>query len=204
MIPNIVPSGVPAAPPIPAGVVPPAAGVLAPTGTRKVARFIAAESAQSTIQLATDGQLPSLQLIEAGKTVTETTKGSTMNPLLVLGAIAASFCMSVMLLTTDFGSTEKDEALQYARDTLASDYEGQRGPLLPYQIHLREAQQAYSRDDRKTARDHYRKVLDLLHAEGGDRFHGLTGTPARDKQLEELLSKLLGEDASSGILINEP
>jgi len=204
LIPNTVVGGVPAAPPVSAVMAAPTAGVLAPAGTRKVARFIAAESAQSTIQLAADGQLPSLQLIEAGKTVAETTKGSSMNPLLVLGAIAASFCVSVMLLTTDFNSSGGEQKLNEARQQLETYYKGQRGPLAPYQIHLREAQQAYSRGAFKTARDHYRKVLDQLHVEGGDRFHGLTGTPASDKRLEELLSILLNQDVSSGLLPDEP
>jgi hypothetical protein len=198
-----------AAPPMPRGIVPPVAvppapAAIVPAASRKVARFIAADPSQATFQLAADGQLPNLQLIEAGKTVTETTKGSSMNPLLVLAAIAASFFMSVMMLVTDFGSSGTEVRLNDARQQLETYYKGQRGPLAPYQIHLREAQQAYSRGALKTARNQYRKVLDALHAEGGDRFHGLTGTPASDKRLEELLSMLLDQDGSSGLLIDEP
>jgi hypothetical protein len=169
-----------------------------------VARFIAAEPSQATFQLAADGQLPSLQLVEAGKTAAETTKASSMNPLLVLAAIAASFCISVMMLLTDFESSGTEQRLNDARQQLETYFKGQRGPLAPYQIHLREAQQAYSRGARKTARDHYRKVLDELHAEGGDKFHGLTGTPASDKHLEELLSTLLAQDGTSGSFVEEP
>ncbi len=71
-----------------------------------------------------------------------------------------------------------------------------REPLAPYQVELREAQQAYSRGQPNVAQAHYRKVLDMLRAEGGSRFRGLTGAPARDKNLEELLSRLLGQGYS--------
>lgn len=186
----------PVAPPVPVAPLPgvPAPGVPATLGTRKVARFIAADPAESMIQLAADGQLPNLQLVDAEKPAAETAKASTMNPLLVLGAIAFSFCASVMLLMSDIGGPGSEQKLQEVRQQLQTYYQGERGALLPYQVHLREAQQAFSRGDRKTERQHYRKVLDLLRAEGGSRFRGLTGTPTSDKKLEDLLSKLLVDD----------
>lgn len=185
--------GTAVAPPVAA----PLPAVAPPGGTRKVARFIAADPAESMVQLAADGQLPNLQLVDAEKPVVETAKTSTMNPLIVLAAIAASFCASVMLLLTDFGSSEGEQHLSQVRQQLEAYYQGDKGKLAPYQVHLREAQQAYSRGDRKTERQHYRKVLDQLRAEGGSRFRGLTGTPTSDKKLENLLSTLLGDDQDS-------
>ncbi len=67
----------------------------------------------------------------------------------------------------------------------------------------REAQQAYSRGDRKTELQHYRKVLGMLHIEGRSRFHGLTGTPKKDKDLESRLSILLGQEEPTVISIDE-
>lgn len=155
------------------------------------------------IQLASDGQLPNLQLVDAEKPVVETAKASTMNPLLVLAAIAASFCASVMLLLADFGSSESEQQLTQVRQQLQAYYQGEKGKLAPYQVHLREAQQAYSRGDRKSERQHYRKVLDQLRVEGGSKFRGLTGTPTSDKKLENLLSTLLGDDPSATMVGEE-
>ena len=57
--------------------------------------------------------------------------------------------------------------------------------LEPYQVLLREAQRAYTRGDRKTERDDYRKVLDMLRAERGSYEKGLTGSRTSDKELED-------------------
>jgi hypothetical protein len=63
--------------------------------------------------------------------------------------------------------------------------------LEPYQILLRDAQQAYSRGDHRAQRDCYGKVLDLLRAERGSEEKGLTGSRSKDKELEEALLVLL-------------
>lgn len=62
-----------------------------------------------------------------------------------------------------------------------------------YQIYLRDAQRAYARGDRVTERKLFRQVLDLLRAERGP-FDTITGTPSRDKRLEEQIVILLRED----------
>ena len=64
--------------------------------------------------------------------------------------------------------------------------------LEPYQLLLREAQQAQSRGDDKTERKRYHKVLDMLRAERGAEERGLTGSRSKDKELEEAISVLLG------------
>jgi hypothetical protein len=170
-------------------------GALVPAGSKKVARFIAADSAQSTIRLAPDGQLPSLHLVDVGQSTKDIAKGSSINPLLLIAGIATSFCVSVMLLMTDLQSGGANQVRDAARQQLESYYRGQEAALAPYQVHLREARQAYSRGDLKSERSHFRKVLDMLHAEGGTRFRGLTGTASSDKRLEEILSTLLGQEA---------
>ena len=63
--------------------------------------------------------------------------------------------------------------------------------LQPYEVLLREAQRAHTRGDYKTECRNYRKVLDMLHAEGIFELKGVTGTRSRDKALEEALSVLL-------------
>ncbi len=173
----------------------PVAGAVAPPGQRKVARFIASEAAESSLQLAPDGQLPTLSLVDNLKVAKEVTDGSSINPLILVIAIAGSLCVSMVLLFSDVGGDgQVDPVGDRIRRDLELYYKGQKEPLAAYQVNLRQAQQAYSRGDLRTAQQQYRKVLDMLRAEGGDRFHGVTGTPASDKNLEDKLSRLLGQD----------
>ena len=173
-----------------------------PAPARKVARFITADSAPSTVQLAPNGELPTLQLAEGVQSGKGGSKVSTMNPLVVVGAACLSFCLCVVLLLVDFDTLGVDSRHESGiRQKLESYYKNQEGPLEPYQMHLREAQQARSRGNRQAEQQHYRKVLDLLHAERDprDRFRGLTGTPQSDQNLEKLLATLLaGQQADGG------
>jgi hypothetical protein len=163
----------------------------------KVARFLTADLIPSTVSLSPDGQLPKLTLTDTAKPTEQRSEGSTFNPLVLFAAVAISLCASVMLLMTDFEGAADDEQGAQIRQQLMHYYQGAREPLAPYQAHLREAQQAYSRGQNAVAQTHYRKVLEMLRAEGGSRFRGLTGAPARDKNLEELLSRLLGKSYST-------
>jgi DNA-directed RNA polymerase subunit RPC12/RpoP len=170
-----------------------------PAPQRKVARFITADSAPSTVQLAPGGELPKLQLTE-GVQVKRGTQGPGMNPLVLVGAACLSFCMCIVLLLMDFDTTTVDSQQENRiRQQLESYYKDQDGLLAPYQAMLREAQQARSRGDRPAEQRQYRKVLDLLHAERRDphdRFRGLTGTPRSDQNLEKLLASLLTGSSS--------
>ena len=168
---------------------------------RKTARFITAESAApATVQLPPGGELPKLQLAE--NTLRKSgAKDSKMNPLVLVGAACLSFCLCIVLLLSDFDAPETDSTQEAAiRQTLESYYKNQEGPLAPYQVELRDAQQARSRGDRAAEQRHYRKVLDLLHAERDprDRFRGLTGTPLSDQNLEKQLARLLTSQSGGG------
>jgi predicted lipid-binding transport protein (Tim44 family) len=165
-------------------------------GQRKVARFIAADAAQSALALAPDGQLPTLTLVDTAKVEKDPNEGSSINPLFLIIGGAISVCLSVVLLFADLGGEGSDPGEDRVRQQLELYYKGQREPLAAYQSRLRQAQQAYSRGDRKTANQNYRKVLELLRSEGANRFGGLTGTPSGDKRLEELLSRMLSQDYS--------
>jgi hypothetical protein len=172
----------------------------APPSQRKVARFITADSAPSTVHLAANGELPKLHLTEGMQQAKAGPKTSGFNPLVLVGVASLSFCLCIVLLLADFGSMTVDTRQEAAVRRQLESYYNTEGPLASYQVHLREAQQARSRGDRQTEERHYRKVLDLLHAERDprDRFRGLTGTPVSDKKLEELLATLLAGHASDG------
>jgi hypothetical protein len=179
----------------------------APAPARKVARFITAETAESRLQLA-DGKLPELHLREGGKAEKKAAdaedKSKTVNPLVMFAALSLSVVFSIILVMVDFNPPNRStvRAQDAARAQIKRNYFGDQDlytnlqtakPLKPYQILLREAQQAHTRGDAKTERACYRKVLDMLRAERETFARGVTGSRENDKQLEEHISTLLND-----------
>jgi hypothetical protein len=170
-----------------------------PAPRRKVARMISADSPQSTVRLAADGQLPQLQFEESGKKEKAAAKSATVNPLVLSLVLLLSTALSVLLVLVDVGPTGPSNAQQKAaaRRLIEDKYFGSsrlsRSELEPYQIYLREAQGAHARSDRKAERENYRKVLDLLRAESAGRERGVTGSRDRDRTLEKQIVILLND-----------
>ena len=165
----------------------------APRAGGKVARFIPAEAAQSKLKPADDGKLPGLRLHEtADGSRKEKTQGT--NPLVLVALLSLSVVMTVVILFWDVepndGSSENDKAV--ARSQIGENYFADLGnqALKPYQVYLRNAQQAHVRGDAKAEREMYHKVLKLLRAER-QPGESLTGTLQRDRDLEEYLTTLL-------------
>jgi hypothetical protein len=187
------------------GPTPPVAPAPAPPGRpRKTARFISAETAQSTIKPAPDGKLPELRLEDKDRAVAEEGKSKSVSPLTLLAIISLSVAASLMLVFVDFEQSQgvnlerKAEARLYIeRNYFPNVTDGtidkNRKPA-NYQILLTDAQQAYARGDRKTERAKYNRLLDMLRAEREVFQKGLTGSPARDKDLEARITILLGPD----------
>ena len=174
-------------------VMPPAASAAAPP--KKTARFAAAVNAPSTVTLTSDGKLPELQLTEALSKAkgTETKKGS--NPLLLIAVFTVSaLCTLLMLFSDPSGAPTVRNDAATAHQELQHYYLNVPGSPKAYHNLLRESQRAYARGDRKTERDAYKKVLEMLHAEGLDPYKGMTGTPSGDRDLERLLGVLLRTD----------
>jgi hypothetical protein len=168
----------------PAPVAPPAV----PQTPRKVARFISAETAQSTLQPAADGKLPELHLVDIGQKEDEEKKPSSMSPLSLFGIIAGSLVLTlVILLLGDTSNTGNTEAKAKAWSQIEANYFTDPGSneLQPYNQLLREAKRAHLSQDRKTEREMFDKVLVLLRAERSQTQKGLTGSRERDKKLEE-------------------
>jgi uncharacterized protein YbaR (Trm112 family) len=187
-----------AAPPQPPGASP-AAGTSSgpPPSARKTARFITAAAAQSAIKVASDGKLPELHLLEGNQKDKADAKGNAVSPLMLVAALVFSVGMSMALVLMPSGSEDLSLAARRAnaRQDIADKYFSDLDPkkaLEPYQILLREAQAAYSRGDRAAETGRYRRVLDMLRREHGPFDKGLTGSPSRDKELEEQLTVLLG------------
>ncbi|MBU4270548.1 MAG: hypothetical protein KKE86_06155 [Planctomycetes bacterium] len=168
-----------------------------PAPRKKVARFISAETADSTLRPAADGKLPELQLDEGAIRQKPQEKSSSMNPLVLLGVLSVSVVLSIVLAMIDLNppADPRSKTKEQQRYLIERDFFGtgniDNRTLKPYQILLREAQRAYTRGDYKTERENYRRVLEMLRAERGADRKGLTGSRRRDMQLEEAISVLL-------------
>jgi len=166
---------------------------------RKVARFIVAEASDSTLQLAADGKLPELHLEEGTAKEKLAAASASMNPLILVGGLcAAAVLWGVLILTlmqspTVSGSAQKDQARFQIETKFFGSGNIEDKSLQPYQKLLREAQRAHTSGDKKTEHSDYRQVLDMLRAERGTHEKGLTGSPERDKELEDAISVLLSE-----------
>lgn len=168
------------------------------TGGRK-ARFITAGTAESRLQPATDGKLPSLKLEQDEPTEKpkEKSEGATIHPLVLFCALCLSVLVSITMVLIDVDSPQTDRSREQtqARWTIEREYFSHldpNQPLVAYQLLLRDAQRAHARGDQQAERDAYRRVLRLLRAER-DRFTGLTGSPKSDRELEELITTILRE-----------
>ena len=161
---------------------------------RKVARFISADAAQSTLQLASDGKLPELHLLDGNKKDEQTKQSSSLSPWALFGIVASSAILSIMIFvlgnTSPAGNTEgrarawKEIEANYFVDPAGNE-------LKPYNLLLREAKRAHQSQDRKSQRESFNKVLDLLRAERNVNEKGLTGSRERDKKLEEHITVLM-------------
>lgn len=160
---------------------------------RNVARFIPGGAGGSSATLAADGRLPELKLQE-GQARRSTGDAEATNPLVMAGVLCLSFVMSAALLLVDFDAPAGNRQQAQARQRLPEFYQESQGPLLPYQQYLRDAQRAHSRGDVQTERQMYRKVLQLLRAEGRSRYASVTRTPSEDRELERLLAILMMEE----------
>lgn len=181
------------APPARPGVV----ATITPTrGTgRKVARFITPTTAQSSLPLAADGKLPELRLKESLQDPSASQEAKSLNPFVLLVAVCLSLGLSLVLVLMDVSPKDitLEQKKQQARYIIDTEYigTGEEKTLEQYQLDLREALAAFDRGDYKKEREYYRKVLDMLRAERPDPKRGVTGSPARDRRLEEQITILL-------------
>lgn len=162
---------------------------------RKVAKFITDAGGEPLVRLGEDGHLPELSLEDAGKRGKKTAEDgdSGGNPALVIVALGGSVLLSVLMLLFDMGGFDSNaSSIRQAREEIQRFYGEEGKPIRQYQIHLRQARQAWSRGDRAGERREYLKVLGMLRAEGNERsFSGVTGNRDEDRALEELIGTLL-------------
>lgn len=190
-----------------ASVTKPAEKSTAKAGPKK-ARMITSATVASNVHLAADGKLPELKLNdgeseeEEEKAADKKGEGGT-NPIVLIGVMCGSVLFSVLLVLAEFETSEHHTSDKASARHELEDFYTNLGdpnkpdapppPPVPYQILLREAKQAFTRGDFAGERAMYRRVLDLLHSEGRNRFTGLTGSPHKDEDLEKILSTLLAK-----------
>jgi len=197
-VPAITPP--PAAPPTafarpPVPTVPPVASALVATTQPNVARFIAAASQDSTVQLTADGKLPELSLAEATAKKKQTSE-SNASPLVLGLALVGSTLLSLVLLVWDFnGGVANTTTTDEARTAIQEFYIHQEGPLLPYQVLLKDASLAHSLGKFDDEVQCYRRVRDMLYSESKNKYAGVTGTKTSDKELMDLLGVLLDKES---------
>jgi len=159
--------GGPPPPPLP----PPLPKTSPPTAVaeRKTARFISAEVARSTLEIAEDGQLPELQLQEREqKKKTEERSDTTINPLVLFGVVSLGVVASVLLVLYEGPERPESQGVRNARAAIERCWSNvdSNDPLKPYQLYLRQAHLAHTHGDFKAERQLYRKVYQLLQVEG--------------------------------------
>ena len=167
-----------------------------PSQSSKVAKFIAAGADRPAVEIATDGRLPELKLAETAEKIRSQEKVAGSNPLLLVFVMLISLGLSVLMLFTDFEQgTSGSDRKREARAKIEKEFFGDESkPLAPYQVLLREAQQAHSRGDRRAEREVYQRVVELLRAERRIGFTSVTGKELDDKKLEDLISELLADE----------
>ena len=180
-----------------------------PPQARKVARFVTADAAESSLKIAPDGQLPNLQLQDVDKKDKSQGKARSIPPLVLVAAWVFSVLMTIAIFMFSGNNSdsaaltrEKAHAMQEIEDQYFGDpwHPGAQG-LLPYQLLLREARQARARNDLKAEKQCYRQVLDLLRTEarGGGQSSskhlgkGVTGSRVDDRELEKKIITVLGD-----------
>lgn len=169
---------------------------------RQVARFITEHPGETLVKLGDDGQLPELTLSDAQKSQVKSESPRERNPLLLYGALAFSFVMSVGLLLMDSpgpGTSANLDGAGESRQKIIA-YFGEDGARFePYQQELRQALIEAARGDDAAERRHYRRVLQMLNASDirdPANPNGLTGRMTgrgrhSDDELREILQDLL-------------
>lgn len=171
----------------------------------EAAKFIADEAAETRVQLGADGRLPSLQFqSRVAEQDPQEPHARDSNPLLLIGVLCFSITLSVILLVLEpqqgpSNVAAKDEA----RRAILESYTGLDPQLMPderrLRERLREALEAFHRDDYASERRLYREALNMLKNESNRGARGLTGPrqatmPPNDEHLEQQLATLLSGD----------
>ena len=162
---------------------------------RKAARLLSGETAETWLPLGADGQLPELVVKDEQQAETQKRDTSESNPLLLVAVLVGSVAMSLLLLFVPEEGPGNTGTLTDSLQALETSYIG-KGDLKPYQLLVRKALEFEHEGERGQAKEVYRQLLDMLHAEKRSSSEFLTG-PAfsskepNDRSFEKHLKVLL-------------
>lgn len=161
-----------------------------------VARLVTARAPAETVEVGSDGKLQALTLREPDEKTPDDGDAKPPNSRLTVAVVLMSLLMSIALLFLDPEPATQSRLRDRieARDAVAAFLPEAGTPDAPYQSLIREGLLAAQRGDRATELLAWRRLLELLHVEHRSRFAGVTGSPARDDELKDLLTTLLGRD----------
>jgi hypothetical protein len=164
-----------------------------PEAPKPVAKIIAAEPVQP--QLAEDGKLPTLSLIDDEDQPKDPEDAMSKNPAILGIVVCGSILLSCLMLMLAGQTTEKKkQAVEIAQEEIRQFYEAKpEEEPKPYQVDLRDAQVAHSRGDHWAEVRAYQRVMRRFTSEDRNQFRGVTGSPTWDTELQELVSTLLTE-----------
>lgn len=174
--------------------------------TANVAQFITDGPGDPLVRLGEDGHLPELALVEGDSRKARESRQKQTSPIVLIVVFALSLGLTMLMLFMEvnpFGSNAAKK--QEARQKIQKYYGNPDEELAPYQIHLRQARQAFARGDLEGERSEYRRVLDLLRSEvrrKSQKFTGLTGRLDDDNSNEDVKSDKDLEN-QIGILLEE-
>jgi hypothetical protein len=163
---------------------------------KKTARLLTGEVAESWLPLGNDGQLPQLVVKDEQLKESKPRESTESNPLVLVIVLVVSVAMSLLLLFVPEQLPTSNHSMTDSLDALEQNYIGTKQPLEPYQILVRSALELENEGERREAKEVYRKLLDMLHAERRNPNEYLTGPPfssrePNDRSFENHLRVLL-------------
>jgi len=163
---------------------------------KKTARLLTSEAAETWLPLGNDGQLPQLVVKDEQLKESKQRESTESNPLILVIVLVASVAMSLLLLFVPDELPSSNNSMGDSLDALEEYYIGTKQPLEPYQILVRSALERENEGERREAKEVYRKLLDMLHAERRNPNEYLTGPPfssrePNDRSFENHLRVLL-------------
>lgn len=163
---------------------------------KKTARLLTGQAAESWLPIGNDGQLPQLVVKDEQLKESKQRESTESNPLILVIVLVASVAMSLLLLFVPEELPSSNNSMGDSLDRLEEHYIGTKQPLEPYQILVRSALELENEGERREAKEVYRKLLDMLHAERRNPNEYLTGPPfssrePNDRSFENHLRVLL-------------
>lgn len=158
---------------------------------RQTARFIT-DRGDTLVELGADGHLPELSL-EDGPARKQKRDGTQKSgPALLYCALGLSFLCSLAMLFVDSSAESVSEmSRSEAREEIVHFFGSDKDELQEWQVSLRAARLARSRQDYTTEVAEYRQVLKVLNSEDRDPHIGVTGHLDGDDDLRRLIGIII-------------